>query len=74
MNEFDDVNQHLEASSAAMAEAAGAILRGHEELVLAVRAARHAQNEHDDLRETVDQLKTLVLDLVRRLNDQKGGQ
>ena len=66
--EFDDVYTHLEAASAAMAEAADAILRGHESVVEAVKAARHAHGEQEDLRESVARLEQLVMELLRRQN------
>jgi methyl-accepting chemotaxis protein len=70
--EFDDVYRNLEAASAAIAESVEASARGHEAVVRAVTAARHAHGEQEDLRESVERLEQLVMELLRRANGQKG--
>ena len=72
MDYFRAVFQELQAAHGALVDASQAMLRAGEHMVKATETAIHAQEEHEDLRETVTRVEALVMqqgDELRALRD-----
>jgi len=53
-------------------QTAEGLIAANEGIKRAAEAALHASEEHEDLRETVNRLEGLVLDLLTRVKKQNG--
>lgn len=59
--------ESLQQTAVGLEQATTGIMHANEGLQAALKAAIEAQNEQEDLRETVHRLEVMVLDLSRRL-------
>ena len=64
--------QGLIAAHAALVQAGEGIVQANEGMQQAIAAALRANDEQEDLRESVRRLESLVLDLVERVKRQNG--
>ena len=57
----------MQAAHGHLVEASQCMQRAGDAMTAAMTSVLHAKEEHEDLRETVTRLETLVLDIQRRL-------
>lgn len=71
---FREGFEELKETAKALMEASQATNRAGEHLVKATDAALHAKGEHEDLRETVHRLESMILTLTTEIRELRDGR